>query len=185
MPVDHPTAGNESRSQPGSKRYHDEIPHSPGIAVSDLPESGGIGVVGNTDGNPGKRVADLLAKREKPPPFLRIRLSGSKLPEIDRTLDPARMIVGIRSTDPDTRQYSPGRHRRTKLPQRPYEHFDISRIVVEKRVLRCTKRRSRIDFTRAIDQTEDRIDPSDIDADDQFFHKKDKILQVNPVKVRK
>lgn len=82
------------------------------------------------------------------------------------------MIVGIRSTDPDTRQYSPGRHRRTKLPQRPYEHFDISRIVVEKRVLRCTKRRSRIDFTRAIDQTEDRIDPSDIDADDQFFIKR-------------
>ena len=87
------------------------------------------------------------------------------------------MIVGIRSTDPDTRQYSPGRHRRTKLPQRPYEHFDISRIVVEKRVLRCTKRRSRIDFTRAIDQTENRIDPSDVNADDQFFHKKDKFYR--------
>lgn len=60
VPVDHPTAGNESRSQPGSKRYHDEIPHSPGIAVSDLPESGGIGVVGDTDGNPGKELPTSL-----------------------------------------------------------------------------------------------------------------------------
>ena len=170
MPVDHPTAGNESRSQPGSKRYHDEIPHSPGIAVSDLPESGGIGVVGNTDGNPGKRVADLLAKREKPPPFLRIRLSGSKLPEIDRTLDPARMIVGIRSTDPDTRQYSPGRHRRTKLPQRPYEHFDISRIVVNIRVLLGRDDRFGIEVAVFIHEAESGVDAADVYADREFFH---------------
>ena len=177
VPIDHLSSRNEPRPQTGPERYHDEVPHLTGIAVSDLPESGGIGVVGDTDGNPGKRVADLLAKREKPPPFLRIRLSGSKLPEIDRTLDPARMIVGIRSTDPDPRQHGIGRHTPAEFPQHHSERFHISRIVVEKRVFRRTKRRPGIDFTRAIDQTENRIDPSDVNADDQFFHKKDKFYR--------
>ena len=89
MAVNNLTVDDDARSDAGPESDHDEVFHAAGCAIGHFSESGGVGVVGDCDGNTEFGAYQLCQRQVRPW-------------KIDCIVDVAGVIVGIGSADADT-----------------------------------------------------------------------------------
>ena len=87
--VDHVTVNDDTGTYAGAQRDHDEVLHTAGGAVSHFTHGGGVGVVGQGNGNAVHLLAEEFGKRND---------LGATPYEVHGALDGAGVVVAVRGT---------------------------------------------------------------------------------------
>ena len=168
--VDHLAVGDESRTEPRAEGDHNEIAHALGVAVNHLADRRRVGVVGNERLHAAETLRNVVRQREHAARLVGIGVALLKLPKVRRGFDRALVVVGIGRADADARQFVLERKALRQSAHRVAKVLDISRIVVNIRVLLGRDDRFGIEVAVFIHEAESGVDAADVHADREFFH---------------
>ena len=166
--VDHLAVGDESRTEPRAEGDHNEIAHALGVAVNHLADRRRVGVVGNERLHAAETLRNIVRQREHAARLVGIGVALLKLPKVRRGFDRALVVVGIGRADAG--QFVLERKALRQSAHRVAKVLDISRIVVNIRVLLGRDDRFGIEVAVFIHEAESGVDAADVHADREFFH---------------